>query len=407
MFKNLSLNTKTFLLLVFLVALAVLPLIVYYNKTASALAQLASDPDIEKGLLLSLDLAQEPDQSGTAGLALKKYGQIQALKSSILKEVLLFTLFYFLVVIVLSLLVGYFFISRITRPLLDLTRATRELANDNLDIRLNVPSGGEIGRLQDAFRKMVEDLKTARDERALAERRATWQNVARTIAHEIKNPLTPIKLSTERMYDKYLNESRDFPQVIKSTTETILSEIGNLQKLVDTFHQYAKFPDPILQEESLNTIAEETLALFAGETTAVRRELDPSLPALMLDKGQIKQALFNLVKNSLQSLEEIKREGRVLVKTQYAEHRVFLMVEDNGCGISEENRKRLFQPYFTTKQQGSGIGLALTERIVNLHGGKILCTSREGEGTLFKIILPVKDASLAETRTGIRIPSNT
>jgi two-component system nitrogen regulation sensor histidine kinase NtrY len=202
------------------------------------------------------------------------------------------------------------------------------------------------------------------------------------------------------MYDKFLNGSKDFPEVIKSTTTTILSEIDNLQKLVDTFHQYAKFPDPMLKQESLNTIVEETLGLFGGEKAIILRELDASIPALSLDRGQIRQALTNLIKNSLQALTDVRREGFIKVKTMPDTDRVFLSVEDNGCGISEENRKRLFQPYFTTKKHGSGIGLALTERIISLHGGKIICASREGEGTVFKIILPLGGNPLAATKRG-------
>jgi two-component system, NtrC family, nitrogen regulation sensor histidine kinase NtrY len=400
MFKTLSLKTKTFVLLLAVVVLATLPLIVYYNKTATALSMLASDRDIEKGLSQSVDLAQSPGEKEVAVLAYKKYSQVQALKSSIIRQVFIFTVIYFAAVIAVALLLGYIFISRITRPLLDLTEATQELANDNLDVKIKTGSGGEIGVLQDSFNRMMADLKMAREQRAIAERRATWQNVARTIAHEIKNPLTPIKLSTERMYDKYLNQSKDFGEVIKSTTSTILTEIDNLQKLVDTFHQYAKFPDPVLKEESLNSVVMETLSLFGGEKAAVVQALGPDLPQVLLDKGQVRQALTNLIKNSLQALEGLKREGRVKVKTELIDDRIVLSVEDNGNGISEENKKRLFQPYFTTKKHGSGIGLALTERIVSLHGGKIVCESTEGEGTLFRILLPRAGKILGATKKG-------
>jgi nitrogen fixation/metabolism regulation signal transduction histidine kinase len=382
------------------VLLATLPLIVYYNKTAGALALLASDKDIEKGLSQSIDLAKDPESKTIAVLAYKKYSQVQALKSSIIRQVFIFTVIYFVAVIVIALLLGYIFISRITRPLIALTEATRELANDNLDVTLSGRSGGEIGVLQDSFSKMMADLKMAREQRAIAERRAMWQNVARTIAHEIKNPLTPIKLSTERMYDKFLNQSTDFSEVIKSTTSTILNEIDNLQKLVDTFHQYAKFPDPVLKEESLNSLVSATLIMFGGEKTSIARELGPNIPPALLDGGQMRQALTNLVKNSLQAIEGAKREGRVKVKTVLKDDRIVLSVEDNGCGISEENKKRLFQPYFTTKKHGSGIGLALTERIISLHGGKILCESREGEGTVFRISLPLQGKTLGDTRKG-------
>jgi two-component system nitrogen regulation sensor histidine kinase NtrY len=233
---------------------------------------------------------------------------------------------------------------------------------------------------------MADDLKIAREQRAMAERRATWQHVARTIAHEIKNPLTPIKLSTERMYEKYLMESNDFPEVIKSTTQTVLSEITNLQKLVDTFHRYAKFPDPVLKSESLSAIVEETAALFSGAPVPVTCTIEERLPGLFLDKGQIREALTNLIKNSIEAVEGTGRPPLVEVSVFRQDGRVVLKVKDNGCGISGENQKRLFQPYFTTKKQGSGIGLALIERIVTLHGAMISVESREGIGTEMTIV---------------------
>jgi nitrogen fixation/metabolism regulation signal transduction histidine kinase len=217
----------------------------------------------------------------------------------------------------------------------------------------------------------------------MAERRATWQHVARTIAHEIKNPLTPIKLSTERMYEKFLTGSSDFPEVIKSTTQTVLGEITNLQKLVDTFHRYAKFPDPVLRPESLAAIVEETVALFAGTSLPVTVKIEECLPDLMLDKGQIREALTNLIKNGIEAAAPVAsdRPAFVEVSAFRKDGGVVLKVRDNGCGIPEENLKKLFQPYFTTKKQGSGIGLALIERIVTLHGARITVGSRENGGT--------------------------
>jgi len=400
MLNKLSLKTKTFILLITISVITTLPLIIYYNKTASALSLLASDKDIEKGLVLSIDRAKGTGEKESAVLGLKKYSQIQALKSSIVKQVFVFTIIYFFAVMAVALLMGYIFISRITKPLKDLTLATRELANDNLDIRLPVESGGEIGVLEESFNKMMMDLKEAREQRIIAERRATWQNVARTVAHEIKNPLTPIKLSTERMYDKFINGAEDFPSVIKSTTSTILMEIENLQKLVETFHQYAKFPDPVFTDVSLNGLIMEVVGLFSHEKTQISHDLDPRIPILPLDKGQLKQAFTNLIKNALQAMEGLDREGRIKVTASLDKEKVLISIEDNGCGIPEENRKRLFEPYFTTKKQGSGIGLALTERIINLHGARILFTSREGEGTVFKIILPIDMKVLGETRRG-------
>jgi len=383
MLKNLSLKTKTFVLLLLIVLVATLPLIGYYVKTARGLSELGQDRDIELSLNRSVDLAPTGPEKDAAVLALKKYMQISALKASILSQVLTFTIVYFIVVVLIALSLGLFFITRITRPLRELTEATRVLSQDDLEFTLRSKAGGEIGILVEAFNRMVGDLKTAREQRAMAERRATWQQVARTIAHEIKNPLTPIKLSTERMVDKYENNAKDFPAVMKSTAATILSEIDNLQKLVETFHQYAKFPDPVLKEEDINAVLTEVTDLFKGEKAEIRLSEAQGLPKLQLDRGQIRQAITNLVKNAVQALEGSERPGVIQVESRKAGDRVMVSVADNGPGISPENMKKLFQPYFTTKKHGSGIGLALTERIVSLHNGKISCKSEEGKGAEF------------------------
>jgi len=389
--KNISLKTKTFILLILIVLLATVPLIMYYIKTAKGLSELGTDRDIEMSLYKSIDLYEKDREKEKAALALKKYRQIKVLKTSIVKQVLFFSIFYFIAVILIAIVLGYVFISKITKPLRNLTNATKRLAGDNLDYKLKEDIGGEIGQLIDSFNKMLTDLKVAREQRAIAERRATWQRVARTIAHEIKNPLTPIKLSTERMYDKFLNESKDFPKVIKSTTDTILTEIENLQKLVDTFHKYAKFPDPVLRPESINQIINETLDMFKGEGIEIIQDLQKNIPSFSLDKGQVRQALTNFIKNSKESFEGISKQGQVKVSSRYEDNKVMITIEDNGCGISEENKKRLFQPYFTTKKHGSGIGLALTERIISLHGGKIVCESTEGNGTKFTVIFNLEE----------------
>lgn len=383
---NLSLKAKTFILLVAVALLSTLPLIAFSLKAIESVSLLGTDRDIEQVLVRAVDAGASDAEKQEAAVAVMKYRQIEALKKGIIEQVLAVSLVYFIVVVGISLLLGYLFIVKITRPLVKLTEATRRIAGDNLEERLTERAGGEVGTLIESFNRMQADLKLARDQRAIAERRATWQQVARTIAHEIKNPLTPIRLSTERMYDKFLNKKPDFPEVIKSTTETILAEIENLQRLVDTFHQYAKFPDPVLGPEALNQIVRETAEIFKGGDYDLVESLDEKLPVLQLDRGQVRQAMTNLLKNAAEAVEGGKGRGRIGVSTEYRDAKVILSVSDNGCGISAENMRRLFQPYFTTKKHGSGIGLALTERIVSLNGGKIYCESKEGEGTKFTIL---------------------
>jgi two-component system, NtrC family, nitrogen regulation sensor histidine kinase NtrY len=388
--KRLSLKAKTFILLICIVLLATIPPGVYYVKTAQVLAGLGASEAVDRTLSGAIGLARGEAGKREAALALKEYRQIAVLKESIVRQVLLFSACYILIITALSLIFGYFFIVQITKPLRNLIDATSLLAADNPGYKIDNSSGGEIGRLIDAFNAMGERLIVARQEKIMAERRATWQRVARIIAHEIKNPLTPIKLSTERLCDKFQNNSADFPQVLQSTAQTILSEIDNLQRLVDTFHKYAKFPDPVLRPESIGDIVAETCGMFSAEA-AVALDMQNGMPRVHVDRGQIREALTNLLRNSVQAVAEAGRQGSITVRGRHDKERVFIAVEDNGCGISGENQKKLFQPYFTTKKHGNGIGLALTERIMNLHGGTIACESREGEGTTFTLTFNLKD----------------
>jgi nitrogen fixation/metabolism regulation signal transduction histidine kinase len=388
MMRSLSLKMKTFGLLLFVVLLATIPMMVYYVNSFRALAHLGTDPLIEATLAASVPHAASEAERGNAALSLKKYRQIEVLKESIIRQVMLVSMFYFLAVVLIALIVGYFFISRITRPLKDLTDATAKLAADDLEVTLPESEGGEIGRLIRSFNTMARNLNTARQEKLIAERKATWQRVARVIAHEIKNPLTPIKLSTERLYEKYLTQSKDFGTVIKSTTDTILNEISTLQRLVDTFHKYAKFPDPVLKPEPLNAIVKEVCGMFGTSGAPITCTCDSSIAQVNMDKGQIREALGNLLKNACESIAESGRPGEIRVSMQCVDGRVAITVRDSGCGIAPENMGKLFQPYFTTKKAGNGIGLALTERIISLHGGTIICRSEADKGAEFVITLP-------------------
>ncbi len=387
--RDRSLKTKTFVMLACIVLLATLPPGFYYVKTIGALAHLGAGERIDRTLAASVDRQTDDAARGDAVLALKEYRQISVLRESIVRQVIVFSVCYLILVTALSLATGYLFIGRITLGLKNLIDATSLLAADNPQYRIENSEGGEIGRLIEAFNAMGERLTLARQEKIMAERRATWQRVARIIAHEIKNPLTPIKLSTERLYDKFLNGAPDLAQVMQSTTTTILAEIENLQKLVDTFHKYAKFPDPVLRPQSIGDVVRETCGMFGDSFVTV--SLAQNLPIVKIDKGQVREALTNILKNAVQATEDAGRRPEIKISGRVVGDYVEIAVADNGCGISAENQKKLFQPYFTTKNHGNGIGLALTERIVNLHGGKILCESREGEGTTFTILFNKED----------------
>ncbi len=223
-----------------------------------------------------------------------------------------------------------------------------------------------------------------------AQKVAAWGEVARKLAHEIKNPLTPIKLSAQRVRKAHLKGASDFDRVLSESIEAIVSEVDALQHLVDEFAQFARLPPSRPVEGSLNAVVEAALALYetAYPHIALNRSLDPELPSQRLDGPQIKRVLINLVDNAIAALGE---KGAIEIGTSYdpVNRRATLTVADTGPGIPPANRETVFAPNFSTKKKGSGLGLAIARRIVEDHGGEIRVEDNLPRGARFVITLPV------------------
>ena len=223
-----------------------------------------------------------------------------------------------------------------------------------------------------------------------AQKVAAWGEVARKLAHEIKNPLTPIKLSAQRVRKAYLKGASDFDRVLSESIEAIVSEVDALQHLVDEFAQFARLPPSRPIEGSLNAVVEAALALYetAYPLVSLDRGLDPELPALRLDGSQMKRVVINLVDNAIAALGE---KGSIQVATAFdpAARRATLTVSDTGPGVPPASRETIFAPNFSTKKKGSGLGLAIARRIVEDHGGEIRVEDNVPSGARFVIELPV------------------
>jgi two-component system nitrogen regulation sensor histidine kinase NtrY len=215
-----------------------------------------------------------------------------------------------------------------------------------------------------------------------AQQAIAWREVARRIAHEIKNPLTPIKLSTQRLRKKFAQGSDDFSRVFDECTETIVQEVDGLKALVDEFSRYARMPSSRARPGDLHALIEKVLNLYSGISRRIRLTagLDPQVPPINMDPDQMKRALVNLVDNAVAVVGE---EGEICLKTQYVpdEGRVRLEVNDTGPGIPPEDRERLFLPYFSTKKSGTGLGLAIVYRIITEHSGTIRVEENHPRGT--------------------------
>jgi len=240
---------------------------------------------------------------------------------------------------------------------------------------------------------VLEDLS----ELLAAQRAAAWQEVARRMAHEIKNPLTPIQLSAERIRRRYSslhNSSLDSTaEVIESGTATILREVASLKTMVDEFSQFARLPSAKPEPGDLNETIRNVGEIYRDREGGIEIKLDlqPDLPTHNFDPEQIKRALVNLIENAIESYEETVRHKPVMISSllDQAGERIIIRVTDYGRGIAPENYAKLFQPYFSTKGRGTGLGLAIVRRIITEHFGRIYARGNEAGGSDFIIELPL------------------
>jgi two-component system nitrogen regulation sensor histidine kinase NtrY len=224
-----------------------------------------------------------------------------------------------------------------------------------------------------------------------AQKALAWQEVARRIAHEIKNPLTPIKLSTERMLKKWEQKDEDFPQVFERSMRTIIKEVDSLRNLVDEFSRFEKMPEINKAPTILAGIIDEVVNLYRDyKSFSIRVSLPENMPLIDMDGGQFKRVLINLFENAIQAM----RSGgdiEVTVHLNASLNRVFINVADNGPGIREEDKEKLFLPYFSTKKEGTGLGLAIANKIIREHMGHLTVRDNEPHGTVFTIEMPIKE----------------
>jgi len=295
----------------------------------------------------------------------------------------------FLVIYCLLILValgaGGLLARRIARPLEAVVAGTRRVAAGDLRTPVEASGPGEVGDLVVAFNQMLGRLDTQRRDLARLERAAAWRGMARTLAHEVKNPLTPILLAVQETHDNYQGDDADYRALLDECLEIVREEIESLRRLVREFGDFARLPRP---EPQVHEAAEPLLELrrLYGERVEMR---EPPAGDAWIDADAMRRVLVNLVDNGLSAAAEAGRPEKVTVDLRLDEERALYRVQDIGTGIPPENRERIFEPDFTTKgERGMGLGLAICASIVAGHGGTIELESELGEGTTFTIEIP-------------------
>jgi two-component system nitrogen regulation sensor histidine kinase NtrY len=292
--------------------------------------------------------------------------------------------------VLVAVLTSLWFAARVTRPVVSLAEAARRVAAGDLGTKVAVESSDELGQLAAAFNHMTEDLLQQKDRTLQAERVAAWRELARRLAHELKNPLFPLQVTVENLIRARQKSPELFEEVFNEGTTTLLAEINNLKTIIGRFSEFSRMPQPQRRLTQVNEVVRSVLRVFQAQLQekneiSVRTELAGALPEISVDPDLLHRALQNLVLNAIDAMP---LGGELTIQARALGDHVEISVSDTGSGLTQEECGRLFTPYYTTKQHGTGLGLAIVQSVVSDHGGKISVESTKEKGTTFRIELP-------------------
>jgi two-component system nitrogen regulation sensor histidine kinase NtrY len=328
---------------------------------------------------------------------LKETGEASTYYYSVKKNTLKIQITFFIVYIIFTLILvlmsalfGINFAAKTTKPLNNLFKAAKSVREGNYDIKLNDEKNHDFKNLNLIFNDMVSQIKKQKKQNILSGRFEAWQVIARKLAHEIRNPLTPIQLSLDRIKEKISNDESS-----KKHLSIINNQIFEISKLVNSFSEFARMPKPIIEKSDLLEIVQNSFDTYSINYKNIKFEIDNLLPdtEIYCDKGQLNRLLINLYKNSIESIEEKyaenKKGGEIVTKLSKINNNFIISVYDNGIGFKDPGKFSQDDPYFTTKKNGSGLGLSIVSKIVHEHSGQIFYDNRpDCKGAFVTISLP-------------------
>jgi two-component system, NtrC family, nitrogen regulation sensor histidine kinase NtrY len=296
-----------------------------------------------------------------------------------------------------GLLIAFWISARITKPVEELAEAAREVAGGRWDTRIDVRGSDEIGQLAAAFNDMTKTLAAQKERLVQTERVAAWRELARRLAHELRNPLFPMQITIENLQRARQLDAKQFLEVFHESTATLKAELANLNSIVSRFSDFSKMPAPHFTRVNVNEALRNAVRLFEPQFNAVGKPpiipeyfLTEPLPEIDADADLLHRAFQNLVLNALDAMPA---GGTLTIRTTEHEGNVRIEVADTGKGLTLEECSRLFTPYYTTKVQGTGLGLAIIQSVISDHHGTISVSSDEGRGTTFRIELPQRQSA--------------
>src|SRR3989441_9808556 len=295
-------------------------------------------------------------------------------------------------------ILSYVVAARVTRPVEQLAEASRSVARGDWDVKVDdIHASGEIEELARAFDTMTRQLVEERERLIQTERVAAWRELARRLAHELKNPLFPLRVTLDNLRRAKALPGAEFDEVFDESLTTMTSGLANLNTVIGRFSDFARMPPPEFASISVNDIVRQSVQLFRAQLDALDRppialsvDLDESLGMIRADAEQLARAGQNLLLNAIDAMPS---GGELAIRTRRANGAVHIEVSDTGEGLTEEERQRLFTPYYTTKQHGTGLGLAIVQSVVADHAGKVWGDSVRGRGATFQVEIPAAPAT--------------
>ena len=348
-----------------------------YKDKVRALIQL--DPVTDTYLFIGKTVSEEVTKAmDKAKGAVTAYSMLELQQGDIQLTFLAFFAILVLVLILASAWMGLSMANTLFAPISKLIEAAHRVSQGDLSIHItNKPLNNEMDNLIWAFNNMTQRLKEQNEEIAFNQRKAAWADIARKIAHEIKNPLTPIQLSAERLRRKYLKQITQDPTTFENCIDTIIRQVNQIGNLVNEFSSFARMPEPKMQDEDLVNLCKQAMELLIQAYPQITFEFISSVASSdhffwKCDSQQISQVLTNLLQNSVNAVQENKvAKSLISLRLLLDDKQFYMIIEDNGPGFEKQNRERLIEPYYTTREKGTGLGLAIVSKITMDHNGRI------------------------------------